>query len=497
MSALTRRGLLGTGAAAAGAAVLPGSADAAAKRAPRRRKPRSADVVVVGAGLSGLMAAREVAASGRSVLVLEARDRVGGRTLNRTLDSDRGSIVEIGGQWVGPTQDVLIGLAKQLGVDTFPTYDTGDYLFHRNGASTRYTTDTPLGAIPPDVGAAEAFAAITALDQMAATLPLDAPWTAPRAAEWDAQTFETWKLANSVTPGARLLLDLVIEAVWAAEPRDVSLLHVLLYIRGAGNEGTGGSLNRLINTAGGAQESRFVGGSQRLSLGLARALGKRVVLRAPVRRIAQARGGVTITADRIGTVKARQVIVTAPPAVTAFIDYDPVLPTARAQLLQRFPQGNAIKCMAVYDEPFWRADGLAGQVTGDADPVRITFDNSPPDGSPGVMLGFIEGHAARMWSRRPAAARRAAVLKNFADYFGPRAASPREYVEMDWSAERWTGGCYTGFTPPGVLLDFGEAIRAPVGRIHWAGAETATIWNGYMDGALRSGVRAAKEALAA
>lgn len=498
MTALTRRGLLGTGAAAAGAAVLPGAADAATKKraVARRRKPRSADVVVVGAGLSGLMAAREVAASGRSVLVLEARDRVGGRTLNRTLDSDRGSIVEIGGQWVGPTQDVLIDVAKQLGVDTFPTYDTGDYLFHRNGTSTRYTTDTPLGAVPPDAGAAEAFAAITSLDRMAATLPLDAPWTAPRAGEWDGQTFETWKLANSVTPGARLLLDLVIEAVWAAEPRDVSLLHVLLYIRGAGNETTGGSLNRLINTTGGAQESRFVGGSQRVSLELARALGRRVLVRAPVRRIAQGRGGVTITADRVGTVKARQVIVTAPPAVTAFIDYDPVLPAARAQLLQRFPQGNAIKCMAVYDEPFWRADGLAGQVTGDADPVRITFDNSPPDGSPGVMLGFIEGHAARMWSRRPAAARRSAVLGNFADYFGPRAASPREYVEMDWSAERWTGGCYTGFTPPGVLLDFGEAIRAPVGRIHWAGAETATIWNGYMDGALRSGVRAANEALA-
>lgn len=495
-SDLTRRGLLGAGAAAAGAAVTGGSADAASRRPRRRPRPRSADVVVVGAGLSGLMAAREVAAAGRSVLVLEARDRVGGRTLNRQLDRD--TVVEIGGQWVGPTQDVLLGLARTLGVDTFPTYNTGDYLYHRDGTGTRYTPDTPLGAIPPDVGAAEAFAAMTALDQMAATLPLDAPWTAPRAAEWDAQTFETWKLANTVTPGGRFLLDLTLQAIWAAEPRDVSLLHVLMYIRGAGNETTGGSLTRLVNTAGGAQESRFVGGSQRVSLELARALGRRrVVLGAPVRRIAQRRGGVTITADRIGTVKARRVIVTAPPAVSAFIDHDPVLPAARAQLLQRFPQGNAIKCMAVYDEPFWRADGLAGQVTSDGDPVRITFDNSPPDGSPGVMLGFIEGHAARVWSRRPAAERRAAVLRNLATYFGSKAASPRDYVEMDWASERWTGGCYVGFTGPGVLLDYGEALRAPVGRIHWAGAETATIWNGYMDGALRSGIRAAKEALAA
>ncbi|PTL58825.1 flavin monoamine oxidase family protein [Paraconexibacter algicola] len=491
-SDVTRRGLLGAGAAAAGsAALLPDRAAAA------RTRRRSADVVVVGAGLAGLMAAREVAAAGRSVLVLEARDRVGGRTLNRELTTARGTFVEIGGQWVGPTQDVLLGLARTLGVETFKTYDRGDYLFHREGRTTRYSASTPLGAIPPDLGAVEAFAAIGQLDAMAATLPLDAPWTAPRAEEWDSQTFETWKRANTATAGARLLLDLAIEAVWAAQPRDVSLLHVLTYIRGAGNETTPGSLNRLISTAGGAQESRFVGGSQRVSLELARALGRRrILLSAPVRRIRQLRGGVEVHADRVGTVRARQVIVTAPPAVSAFIDYDPILPADRAQLLQRFPQGNAIKCMAVYDEPFWRADGLAGQVTSDGAPVRITFDNSPPDGSPGVLLGFIEGHLARVWSRRPAAERRAAVLESFRTYFGPRAASPREYVEMDWSAERWTGGCYVGFTPPGVLLDYGQAIRRPFGRIHWAGAETATIWNGYMDGALRSGRRAAAEALA-
>jgi len=495
---MTRRGLLGAGAAAGALAASGAGADAATrKKTVRKRKPRSADVVVVGAGLAGLMAAREIAAAGRSVLVLEARNRVGGRTLNHDLGpSHPGEVVEIGGQWVGPTQNVLLDLAKTLGIETYKTFNTGDYLFHRNGTSTRYTPDTPLGAIPPDPGAAEAFAAISNLDAMAATLPLDAPWSAPNAQEWDSQTFETWKLANSVSSGARFLLDLVVEAVWAAEPRDVSLLHVLMYIRGAGDETTGGSLNRLVNTAGGAQEQRFAGGSQRVSLELAKALGKRVLLAAPVRRIAQTRSGVTITADRIGTVKAKQVIVTAPPSVSAYIDYDPILPAARAQLLQRFPQGNAVKCMAVYDEPFWRADGLAGQVTSDADPVRITFDNSPPDGKPGVMLGFIEGHAARYWSRQTAADRRAAVLKNFVTYYGDKAATPRDYIEMDWSRERWTGGCYVGFTPPGVLLDFGEAIRAPVGRIHWAGAETATIWNGYMEGALRSGQRAAKEALA-
>jgi monoamine oxidase len=494
---ITRRRLLGAAAVAGAATALPDEAHAASKRkharATRPRK-RTCDVVVIGAGLSGLMAAREIVAAGKSVVVLEARDRVGGRTLNHDLGG--GKIVEIGGQWVGPTQDVLLALSKELGVETFKTYNEGDYVYHRNGANTRYKANGPLGAVPPDLtGVAEAFAGIERLNAMAATVPLDAPWTAPKAVEWDSQTFETWKLANAQTSSGRLLLDLAIEAVWAAEPRDVSLLHVLLYIRGAGNEQTGGNLNRLVNTAGGAQESRFVGGSQRVSLELAKQLGRRIVLGAPVRRLAQTAGNVVATTDGY-TVTAKHAIVTAPPAVTAFIDYDPVLPADRAQLLQRFPQGNAIKCVAVYPEPFWRKDGLAGQVTSDGDPVRVTFDNSPPDGSPGILLGFIEGHAARVWARKSAEERRAGVLRSFATYFGPQALKPTDYLDQDWSKEAWTRGCYVGFTPPGVLLDYGHAIRAPFGRISWAGAETATIWNGHMDGALRSGVRAAKEALA-
>ncbi len=484
----TRRGVIG---AAAATAVLPATADAKRKPAPKR-----VDVVVVGAGLSGLQAATELVAKGKRVVVLEARARVGGRTLNHDLGSDHpGKIVEIGGQWVGPTQDVLLAKAKELGIETFKTYNEGDYIYHRDGSNQRYQANGPLGAVPPDyTGAAEALLAITRLDQMAATLPLETPWTAANAVEWDSQTFETWKSANVLSPGGKFLLDLAINAVWACEPRDVSLLHVLMYIRGAGNETTPGTLERLINTAGGAQESRFVGGSQRVSIEMAKRLGRRVVLKAPVRKIAQTAGSVEVTSDR-GVWKAKHVIVTAPPSVSASIEYSPPLPASRAQLLQRFPQGNAIKCIAVYDEPFWRKDGYAGQVTSDLDPCGVTFDNSPPDGSPGIMLGFIEGHHARVWGKRSLADRRAAILGNFATYFGERALRPKLYFDMDWSSEQWTRGCYVGFTPPGVLVDYGPDIRTPVGRIHWAGAETATLWNGYMDGALRSGTRAANETL--
>ncbi len=504
-SGLTRRGLL-AGAAATGAVVaLPPSAAAGMRHRRKHRHrhaPRTpghvpasmhADVVVVGAGLSGLNAARSVQAAGHSVIVLEARDRVGGRTLNHDLGG--GKVIEVGGQWIGPTQDRLAALARDMGVATFKTYNDGNYLYYQNGRNTPYSPSGPLGAVPPDyTGAAEAEKAILQLDQMASTVPLDRPWTASNAPVWDGQTFETWKLANTNTPGARTLLDLAIESVFAAEPRDVSLLHVLFYIHSAGNESQTGTLERLVNTAGGAQESRFVGGSQLISIRLAATLGKTVVLGNPVRRIAQDAQGATVYADHTA-VRCRSVIVTGPPALTAQILYEPDLPQTRAQLLQRFPQGTAIKCEAIYDKPFWRDAGLSGQVTSDTGPVRITFDNSPPDGRPGVLLGFIEGHDARVYGPMDAGSRRQAVLDSFTRYFGPQAAAPRDYVEMNWSAEPWTRGCYGGFTPPGVLLDFGSAIRAPVARIHWAGAETSDYWNGYMDGAVRSGVRAAAEAL--
>jgi monoamine oxidase len=195
-------------------------------------------------------------------------------------------------------------------------------------------------------------------------------------------------------------------------------------------------------------------------------------------------------------VKAKHAIVTGPPSLTATIYYEPDLPANRAQLLQRFPQGSAVKCEAVYPTPFWRDHGLAGQVTSDTGPIKITFDNSPPDGAPGVLLGFVEGHDARTFATLTAQQRQEQAIACFVRYFGQQAANPTGYIEMNWSAEPWTRGCYVGFTPPGVLSDYGTAIRAPVGRIHWAGSETSDYWNGYMDGAVRSGERAAAEVLA-
>ena len=194
---------------------------------------------------------------------------------------------------------------------------------------------------------------------------------------------------------------------------------------------------------------------------------------------------------------AQRAVVAVPPPLAARIDYSPQLPALRDQLTQRMPMGTVMKVHAVYPEPFWRAAGLTGQAVADTPPAQATFDNTPPSGTPGILMAFVEAEAAR---QRLGASRhdlRREVLKNFSDYFGPQAASPTSFRVSDWQEEIWTRGCPVCFTAPGVLLDYGRAIREPADRIHWAGTETATFWNGYMDGAVRSGERAAKEVLAA
>jgi monoamine oxidase len=486
---VSRRQLVGGAAVGAAALAAPEIAEARKRRRKRRRKKpavRNADVAVVGAGLAGLVAARRLKRAGKKVLVLEARNRVGGRCFSRKL-AGASDVANLGATFVGPTQDRIIGLADELDIDVFPTYNTGRNVLYFNGRR-----DTYEGAVPPVDPAAlvEAQKAIIQLDSMANEVPLDAPWKAPRAAEWDGQTFETWKLANTFSPDGRKLIDLAVQAIFSCEARDVSLLFILFYIHSAG------SLELLINTAGGAQESRIEGGTQLIADRLAAQIGRRrVLLRSPVRRIRRRKGRVEAISDKV-TVRAKRLVVAVPPAIAGRIRFEPGVPALRDQLTQRVPLGSVTKTFAIYDTPFWRDDGLTGQVTSDTGPVRVTFDGSPKSGSPGVMLGFVDGDDARILNALPEAERHRQEIESYVRYFGEKARNPRAVFDYPWDNDTIARGAPIGIMPPGALLSFGEALRRPVGPIHWAGTETATVWNGYMDGAVQSGERVADEVLA-
>ncbi len=445
---------------------------------------RQAQVVVVGAGLAGLMAARHLRAVGVDVIVLEARDRVGGRTYS--IQAHDGTVIDLGGQWIGPSQRRLGALADELGVTTFPTYDTGQNIQYIDGARHTYSGAIPL--IDPAVTMAVVQTMLT-LNMMAHDVPLDAPWTAPQVAEWDSQTLATWISANVTSRGARELLTIAVRAVFCAEPRDLSLLHFLFYAH------SGGSLNELVSVQRGAQERRFHAGAQAIANRMAAALGERVILNAPVRAIQHDDAGVRVFADAV-TVVAQATIIALPPVLAGRLRYAPVLPALRDQLTQRMPMGTVYKIHCLYPTPFWRDAGYSGQVTNYTGVISTVFDNSPEAGTSGVLMGFVEGDEARAWSVRDPAERRAAVLRELAEYFGDQAAQPTEYIEQFWAGEEYTRGCYGGYMPPGVWTAFGAALRAPIGCLFWAGTETATVWNGYMDGALQSGARAANEVLA-
>jgi monoamine oxidase len=448
--------------------------------------PVDVDVVVVGAGVAGLVAARELTRAGRDVRVLEARDRVGGRLLNSVLPG--GAPIEVGGQWVGPTQHRVLALIRELGLQTYPTHIDGRHIAELGGARSEYT-----GSIPrlDPVTLADIVRARSRLDRMAAAIPPGDPWRAADSERLDGQTFQTWLRRTARTRNGRAYFRSVTEAVFAAGPEDLSALWAGFYI------GAAGGLDALIDTAGGAQQDRVVGGAQAIATEMAAELGERVMLGRPVTGIEWDDTGARVLAGGMA-VRARHVVVAVPPPLAARIRYSPGLPGDRDQLLQRLPMGRVIKVNVVYEDPFWRTDGWSGQANSTSRPLGTVFDNTPhsktPDsGTPGVLVGFLEGRHADAGARLDPADRRARVVDDLVGYFGPRARHPIDVIEHDWAEEEYSRGCYGAFAAPGTLTRFGPHLRRPVGPLHWAGTETATRWAGYMDGAVESGQRVAGE----
>ena len=443
----------------------------------------STDVVIVGAGFAGLTAARELTKRGIDVLVLEARDRVGGRTWTVRQD---GYWLDIGGQWTGPGQDRIRALGEEIGVASFPTWPDGEHLQYTEGMEMRRWTGAAPDTDIETLG--KVMQAVIAFDQLSQEIPLDAPWNAPNAKQLDSMTVQNWMDQNIESERARDGFQTAIEAVYAAEPHDVSLLHALFYAK------SGMGFFYLVSTEGGAQADRFDGGMQLVAEKVAQELGDRVRLNSPVRKISQANGSVTVESDGFSA-QGKLCVVTAPPALAGRIDYDPPMPPLRDHLTTRAPMGSVIKVHAIYDTPWWRDEGLSGRVVSDTGPIKVVFDNSPPEGKPGMLMGFIEGGDGRRLSNIDAGERRKIALDCFVRYFGDKAAKPAEYIEGNWPGEQWSRGCYGAVFPAGTLVSAGEALRQPVGRIHWAGTETSEIFCGYVDGAVRSGERVATEVL--
>jgi monoamine oxidase len=439
-----------------------------------------ADVIVVGAVVAGLMAAKELVAANRSVIVLEANARVGGR-LKRTEVAGR--VGDVGGQWVGAGHTFLLDEAKRLGVDTYQQYEDGKTVMQLLGKVVQFQ-----GAVPkmPVLALLELFRLQKRWDREMKTIPPDAPWRAPRAAGWDSQTLESWIVANVYTAAAREFARLVPRGAWAAEARQVSYLWFLDALRSAGG------LAYLMAVKNGALDAKFKGGMQQIAQRLADELADRVVLGAPVQKIEQGADGVRVTTAK-GEFAARFVIVAAPPGPIARIQFEPHLPAARDGLQQRMPMGAIIKVIVAYKEAFWRKAGFSGQVATDDDTLGIVMDDAHETG-PASLLCFIEGRHAIELSALEKDTRKAKVIASLERFFGPEARDYIGYEDNDWLTEPYTHG-YVGSMPPGVMTRFGHALREPCGRIHWAGSETATEWAGYIEGGMRSGVRAAREVI--
>jgi monoamine oxidase len=380
----------------------------------------------------------------------------------------------------------VAALARELGLPTFPQYARGKKIQDFGGRVQTYAGLVPWLGL---VGLAEAGLGLLRLAVLSRQVPLADPLAARRGRKWDATTVEEYLMRTLRTDGARAALRLATQMIFCVEPRELSFLYFLFYLH------AGQGLVRLSSIRGGAQQDRFVDGAQALSLRMAEALGERITLRAPVSLVEEQADRVVVT-HAGGQAEGAFVIFAVPPLLQERVRFSPELPEARRELGRNMPMGSTIKCVIAYERPFWRTSGLSGEALSDAGPLRAVFDDTSHDGGHAALVGFIVGDAAKKWHGESAEARRDAVVAQLVRLFGADASHPTAYVDQDWMGEEWSRGCYVGVMGPGVWSRWGETLRRPVGRIHFAGTETARQWVGYFDGAIEAGHRAADEVLA-
>ncbi|MGD9620088.1 MAG: flavin monoamine oxidase family protein [Mycolicibacterium sp.] len=442
------------------------------------------DTCVIGAGFAGLTAALRLKRAGQKVALLEARDRVGGRTF--TVDGPNGCWIDRGGAWIGPGQTAIYGLMQEFGVPSYKQYVDGKAMMVVDGKQYRYEGTIPLTMSP--WAAANMGAVFLELGRLAKSIPLEEPWEARNAEKLDQTTLSGWLHNHTLSKPAHALLEAALAGCHTSAASEVSMLFVLYQMASGGGPGF------LLGVKDAAQDSRPVGGMGAIYRPMAAELGESLRLNTPVREIIQDGQGITVRGEQV-SVRARHVVVAVPIAIASQIRYEPMLPMDRSFLHQRMPSGAIVKINIVYDEPFWREDGLTGQSFSPDSPATLTIDASTDQARPGVMCVITEGPAARKLTMMGETQRRQAVLSEVVDRFGAKGAGPIDYLEQDWSVERYSGGGMLSHAPPGVLTEFGHALREPCGRIHWAGTESSAEMCGWVDGAIRSGERAAAAVL--
>ena len=438
------------------------------------------DVVIVGAGPSGLTAARQLKKAGLTVAVLEARDRVGGRTWTDTVD---GAMLEIGGQWVSPDQTALLALLDELGLETYSRYREGESVYiGADGTPVRYTGDTfPVGATT----AAEMDKLTALLDELAADIGPAEPWAHPKARELDTISFHHWLRQNSPDEEACNNIGLFIAGGMLTKPAHAfSALQAVLMAASAG------SFSHLTDEDF-ILDKRVVGGMQQVSLLQAAELGADVVLDSPVRTIRWEADGasghrVTAVSDR-ATVNARFVIMAVPPNLYSRVSFDPPLPRRQHQMHQHQSLGLVIKVHAVYSTPFWRKDGLSGTGFGAGSLVQEVYDNTNHGDSRGTLVGFVSDEKADAVFELSAGERRRAILESIAGFLGDKALEPQVYYESDWGSEEWTRGAYAASYDLGGLHRYGKDQQKPVGPIYWCSSDLAAEGYQHVDGAVRMG----------
>ncbi|CAN9460571.1 unnamed protein product [Alternaria alternata] len=430
------------------------------------------DVAIIGAGFSGLTAAKELQAANKSIVVLEAYDRVGGRVFDDKFPD--GTVTYRGAQFVGAAQSNMVAMAKEMGVELIPTYNNGSTVLFINNTRSKFSSIP----VSPEIYL----------------------WMLPvslrcRANEWDSQTFASWLDTKNLSSTARFVFDIAASTGFCEESGEVSFLSTLLSIGTSRNETGSGSFNQVTSSVDGAESMICKGGCQSIAIKISELLGlEHVKLNAPVRIVRKTEHGYEISTDA-GTVTSKKVVVAMPPVMSSRIQWVPPMPAGRDQISQRMPMGSVAKAIAKYKTPFWRADGLNGQAFSNTGLVVSTYDVSPEDGSSGVLLAFIPADQARKIDGKSHKDIQAMVTKDFVNIFGPKASAATDWIIQQWDQEEYTRGGYNSNFPPGTLTKYGPYIATSFQGIHFAGVETSLFWRGYMDGAISAGKRVAAEVL--